>query len=591
MHNDRVGRWGAVLLAFTLLAAACTSGDDDATPTTAAPATTQAPVIVEPGLTTTTEAGATPTTAAPTTTAAPQESMLLSGREGTVIIGKSMFGDTTFDPATAFAELHVLVFGAVYNHLVSFAETPDGYDYTTLVPELATAWTPNDTATSWTFTMDPNARFHDGATVTSEDVRWSFQRFINKQGPPSYQAGNIASIETPDAATVVFNLTNPDAEFAELTTSNNLVVMNSALVIANGGTDAADADVTDTAEQWLTENSAGSGPFRMDVSDPGTRLELARVDDYWGGPPATMERIIFTDIPEASSRIAALSQGDIDLVWTVPPHQALGLPAEDYTVLQANTNHWYYVAFTANPDNNAFIANPMVQSALKLAIDYEGLQGLCPGFPAERVFGLAPVRLGGIDAGIDQDVDGAKALLAEAGFPDGYTGDDTIKFQTFHWTGFCPNFGDVVQKIALDWRAIGVNTEVQIQDAGVFFTNFRAGDIDVVVSDWFPEYPSAINSAAVSFPGGLLAGRASWDDNSAGWPNYDEMKALADQLASSVDPVERLSLLNEIETLGLDSSPIHLLTEVPEWYPHVSSLTGVYYHAIYRFEPYRMGRS
>ena len=306
-------------------------------------------------------------------------------------------------------------------------------------------------------------------------------------------------------------------------------------------------------------------------------------------------------------------------MWTVPPHQALGL-GDGFTTLQANTNHWYYIAFTANPDNNEFIANPMVQRALKLAIDYEGLQGLCPGFPSGRVYGLAPIRLGGIAAGIEQDVDAAKArspwsrpvaapsstlptsgyLLADAGFPDGYTGDDTILFQTFHWTGFCPNFGDVVQKIALDWRAIGVNTEVQIQDAGVFFTNFRAGDIDIVVSDWFPEYPSAINSAAVSFPGGLLAGRASWDDNSAGWPNYDEMKALADQLTASVDPAERLSLLNQIETLGLESSPIHLcgrfrlirlLVEVPEWYPHSADLTGVFYHAIYRFEPYRMGRS
>jgi peptide/nickel transport system substrate-binding protein len=579
MSNHRVSRWGAVLVAFALLAAAC-GDNDDAAPTTAAP-TTAAP--------TTTTAAPTTTTAAPTTTtAAPGP---LSGREGTVVVGKGMNADLTFDPATAFAELFVTVFGAVYNHLVSFAETPDGYDYSTLVPELATSWVSNDTATSWTFTLDPNARFHDGVPVTSEDVRWSFQRFINKQGPPSYQAGNIASIDTPDAQTVVFNLTDPDAEFAMLTTSANLVVMNSALVIANGGTDAEDADVTDTAEQWLTENSAGSGPFRMDVSDPGTRLELVRVDDYWGGPPATMERIIFTNIPEASSRVAALAQGDVDLVWTVPPHHALGLSAEDYTVLQANTNHWYYLAFTANPDNNSFIANPKVQQALKLAIDYEGLQNLCPGFPSLRAYGLAPVRLGGIDAGIEQDVPRALELLAEAGFPDGYTGDDTILFQTFHWTGFCPNFGDIVQKIALDWRAIDVNTEIQIQDAGVFFTNFRAADIDIVVSDWFPEYPSAINSAAVSFPGGLLTGRAGWDDNSDGWPGYDEMAALADDLKASVDQAERLDLLNQIETLSLESSPIHLLVEVPEWYPHVSSLTGVIYHAIHRFEPYRMGRS
>ncbi len=598
MPTLRTGRWLAVLLSLAVIAAAC--GSDDTTETTRPPtATTAAEVttattITEVGTTTTTAvaAGATTTAAATTTTQAPAGP--LTGREGTLIVGKQMFGDTTFDPATAFAELYVTVLGSVYNHLTQWVETADGYDYQKLAPELATEWSSNADATQWTFVLDPNARFHDGAQVTSEDVRWSFMRFKNKQGPPSYQAANIESVEAPDPQTVVINLSDPDAEFPGLMTAAAFAVLNSALVEANGGSAGEDAAETDTAEEWLTVNSAGSGPFIMDFSDPGVRLDLVRVDDYWGGPSAAMERIIFTDIPEAQSRIDALGRGDIDLAWTVIPHQAASL-GENYTILQANTNHWYYVAFTADPANNEFVANPTVQKALKLAIDYDGLQRLCPGFPALRAYGLAPVRLGGISSGYERDLDQAKALLAEAGYPDGYNSDTPgykpIRLQTFQWTGFCPIFGDVVQKLAQDWKDIGVVTDVQIRDAGVFFTDFRNGDLDINVSDWFPEFPSAVSSASVSFPGGVLSGRARWDDNGAGWPNYAEIKALGEATLAAVDPDERIRLLNETETLSLESSPIHLLTEVPEWYPHVNSLTGVYYHAVYRFEPYRMGRA
>ena len=608
MLMSRTIRWPAALAAVALLAAAC-GGDGAGTTqpaaTAAAPATeaTTASTVAEVGTTTTAEAAPDTTAAAApetTTTAAAAPAGPLTGREGTVIIGKRMASDTTFDPAVAFEELYVTVLGSVYNHLVSWAETADGYDYQTLEPELATEWSSNAEATQWTFTLDPGARFHDGSPVTSEDVRWSFMRFKNKAGPPSYQAANIKGVTAPDDQTVVIDLDAPDAEFPGLMTAAAFAVLNSDLAAANGGTAGEDAAETDTAEDWLTLNSAGSGPFRIAASDPGVRLELERVEDYWGGPPAAVERVIFTNIPEAQSRIDALSRGDIDLAWTVIPHQAAPL-GDGFTILQANTNHWYYVAFTTDPANHPFIADPMVQKALKLAIDYDGLQQLCPGFPALRAYGLAPMRLGGITSGYERDLDAARALLAEAGYPDGYgpstDGYQQIRLQTFQWTGFCPLFGDVVQKLAQDWRDIDVITDVQIRDAGIFFTDFRNGDLDINVSDWFPEFPSAVSSASVSFPGGVVAGRARWGPDTPGreswqgWPNYEEIKALGEATLAAVDMEERIRLLNETERLSLESNPVHLLTEVPEWYPHTNSLTGVYYHAVYRFEPYRMGRS
>ncbi len=607
MSVYRRGRWPTLLIALAILASACGSDEpEEATPATTATTSAEAPeettatTVVEVGTTTTTEAATatdesedvTTTTAAPTTTTTEAMAEPLTGRPATVVIGKKMDSDTKFDPARAFEELYVLVLGSVYDTLVQWAPTEDGYDYQKLVPELATDWSSNEDATRWTFTLDPDARFHDGTTVESEDVAFSFMRLKNVAGTPSYQAGNVVSADTPDAQTVVFTLENGDPEFPALTTAAAFSVLNSELVRTNGGSAGEDAAETDTAEEWLALNSAGSGPFTFDLSDPGKRLEIVRVDDYWGGPAAAMERVIFVNIPEAQSRIDALSRGDIDLAWTVIPHQAASL-GEDFTILQANTNHWYYVMFTTDPDNNAFVANPTVQKALKYAIDYDGLQRLCPGYTANRVYGLAPMRLGGITDGYERDLDKARELLAEAGYPDGYDDpENPIRLQTFQWSGFCPGFGDVAQKLAADFADIGVKTEVQIRDVGVFFTDFRKGDLDINVSDWFPEYPSAMNSAQVSFADGFLNWQRSlWPDNAEGWPLYDEIKAAGDAALASVDPAERMSLLNDVERMSLDANPTHLVVEIPEWYPHVNTLTGVYYHAVYRFEPYRMGRS
>lgn len=604
MSRYRAGRWPALLLALAMFAMACGSDEpEEAAPATTPAATvaeepeeTTATTVVEVGTTTTTEASAdtTATTTAPTTTTteAMAEPEPLTGRAATVVIGKKMDSDTKFDPARAFEELYVLVLGSVYDTLAQWATTETGYDYQKLVPELATEWSSNEDATRWTFTLDPNARFHDGSSVTSEDVAFSFMRLKNVAGAPSYQAANIVSVDTPDPQTIVFNLESADPEFPALTTAAAFSVLNSEMVQANGGSAGEDAAETDAAEEWLALNSAGSGPFTFDFSDPGKRLEIVRVDDYWGGPPAVMERVIFVNIPEAQSRIDALARGDIDLAWTVIPHQAASL-GEDFTILQANTNHWYYVMFTTDPDNNAFVANPTVQKALKYAIDYDGLQRLCPGYTANRVYGLAPMRLGGITDGYERDLDKARELLAEAGYPEGYDDpENPIRLQTFQWSGFCPGFGDVAQKLAADFADIGVKTEVQIRDVGVFFTDFRKGDLDINVSDWFPEYPSAMNSAQVSFADGFLSWQRSlWPDNSEGWPLYQETLDAGHAALAAIDPEERIRLLNETERLSLESNPTHLMVEIPEWYPHVNTLTGVYYHAVYRFEPYRMGRS
>ena len=237
-------------------AAPATAAPATAAPATAAPATaapaTAAPATAAPA--TGAPATAAPATAAPAT-AAPATSAPLSGRAASLVVGREMRPNDTFDPARAYQELYVVVLGNTYQRLVRFMNTPEGIDQSQFEGELATSWTVSPDGLVYTFTLNPDARFASGSPVTAEDVRWSYQRFINIKGAPAFLAGSIQTLEAPDPATVVITLKQPDLTFLGFLTQPNFGVLEAAVVKQQGGTDAADADKTDTAEQWLTSNS------------------------------------------------------------------------------------------------------------------------------------------------------------------------------------------------------------------------------------------------------------------------------------------------------------------------------------------------
>jgi len=506
---------------------------------------------------------------------------------GSIVVAKDMASDLSFDPARAFEELYQPLFGNVYQHLVGWAPAKGGYDYSKVVPQLATEWEGSKDAKTWTFTLDPDAKFASGNAVTGEDVAWSYRRFINVQGPPSHIAADIADVTSPDPATVVFELKNPNPNFPAVTTTPNLVVLDSKLVKENGGTDADDASKTDTAEQWLTTNSAGSGPYQIDSFEPGQKLVLKRVEDWWGGDPAPLAQVVFTNIPDASARVTAIQRGDIDIAWTVVPQQADELADNpDVSVLEADPNHWYYMSMNGDPKINAFTADPKVREALRYATDWDGLANLCAGNPVQPVFGLAPVSLGGGGEEVrpGQDLEKAKQLLAEAGYPDGY--DGPLRLQTFQWSGFCPLFSDIVQKLASDWAKVGVKADVKVRNYDSWITDFRKGDFDVNISDWLADYPSAVNAAGAALPGGALAERTQWK----GQGGYAEMERVTKELAGTTSTSGQEELLHEAERMNWQLGTTTYLIQIPDYYPYRADLAGVAFHAQYRFDFYNMAR-
>lgn len=526
--------------------------------------------------------------------AAADASEPLSGRDATVILGKNMTVDLGMDPARAFEELDFLVLGAAYSRLVKFPTMPDGtLDFSTLEGDLAEDFSMSEDAKTFTFTIKDDATFASGNKVTSEDVRFSYERLKNVQGVPAFLAAGIEAIEAPDESTVVITLTDPNPGFLKQLTGANFAVLDSEVVKANGGSDAADASTSDTAEAFLSSESAGSGPFKMVSYDREQRLVLQRVDDYWAGPPAEIEQFIVQHMPEPDLQAAALERGDIDITWNLigQPDLIDRLAGAGFVLEKKPTMEWYTLFFTADPANSEAIANEKVQLALKLAIDYEGLKQVCP--VGSTRMGPAPEFIGGLPESelLTEDLDRARALLEEAGYADGFD----VTHTGFRIGGVCPTHEALATKIAADWDRIGVRSTLDFREFEQAWTQIQSGDTQVSYAGWIADYPDPANYTQYALPVTSLADFARFGIggpavDSPNFPSFDQLVTAGEQMNAELDDAKRLELVRQAEHLALEASAVYPILVLDTAVMATPSLDGFNYNLLYKFDPYQFGR-
>jgi peptide/nickel transport system substrate-binding protein len=192
---------------------------------------------------------------------------------------------------------------SVYEGLVAYAANS-----TQIIPALATSWDTSSDGLTYTFHLRPNVKFHDGTTMTANDVKVSFQRrtALGSVSAPGYMLASVASYDTPDPMTFVIHMSAPVAPFLDyLAAPYGPKVSSSATLAAHAG---ADMDQT-----WLKTHDAGTGPFTMTDFVPGDHYTLTAFPDWWYGKPA-VSQIHISILPDISTQQVELQSGQLQMI-------------------------------------------------------------------------------------------------------------------------------------------------------------------------------------------------------------------------------------------------------------------------------------
>jgi peptide/nickel transport system substrate-binding protein len=366
----------------------------------------------------------------------------------------------SLDPSRAWCDTCQIYDSAVYEQLTTLDK-----DMKT-VPLLAESWTSNKEMTEFTFKLNTAAKFSDGSPVEAKDVKWSFERLKNLKAGAAFFTDTIASVEAPDAKTVVVKLNIANSEFTQMVAAPSMAIINSDVVAEHGGLADATAAEQDKAEEWLLANSAGSGAFILEKYEPNAELRLKRNDAYWR-EKAPAPAVVFRQVKDAVAQAQLLQSGSADIAMQIDPDTAKSLEGSNVKVEKATSFNFLYIALSPGAKGLKVKLTPEVREAISLAIDRQGLIDVTLGGAGKPMAAAIPLGFPGGDGHEipAYDPDKAKALLAKAGLADGFTLESTYPGMNVYGV----DLSVMMQKIQQDLSKVGIKVEL----TPVPFANWR----------------------------------------------------------------------------------------------------------------------
>jgi peptide/nickel transport system substrate-binding protein len=352
-------------------------------------------------------------------------------------------------------------------------------------------------------------------------------------------------------------------------------VINSDVAIEQGANADPDADATDTAEPWFLENSAGSGPFTLATYRPNDELRLARNDSYWGDPPAFSE-VVIRQTKDAVSQAQLLESGGADIAMQIDPDTAKSISSDEVTVKMVPSFNFVYVALSPGALGNQVPLTKEVRQAFGYALDYEGIIDFTLGGEGDLQASPIPNGFPGTD-GLPlpaQDVEKAKALLAEAGVGDGFTLDAIYPNVNVYGV----DFSTMMQKVQQDLAKVGIETTLQPVTFSVWRDHISGDGIPLTAVYYAPDYFGSGQYAQYF----AMTGDTSWSKRAGTGRdpsviNPNEADLLAKALASGGE--EQVKLYHELAQQMIDDRIIFPLASPKLVLAHRSDIEGVRYSA------------
>jgi peptide/nickel transport system substrate-binding protein len=428
-----------------------------------------------------------------------------------------------------------------------------------LIPGLALSWRAVD-PTTWEFKLRRNVKFHDGSPFNAEDVIFSLERAAKlPNGQYASFVQNITEKIIVDPYTVRFKTARPYAMVPP--------DLNSIFIISKETATGVSSDDFNAGK-----GMAGTGPFKFARFARGDRVELARNESYWGTRPH-WDKVTFRIMPTDPARIAALLAGDVDMIEAIPTADLARLKSnKSYSLAQKvswrtiffHMDQWRDASpFVTGKDGKPLAKNPLkdrnVRLALSKAINRNAIvQRVMEGaaIPASNI--VSPPVFGHVSDMKPEayDPEGAKKLLAQAGYPDGF--GITLHAPNNRY----PNDEQITQAVAQMLAKVGVQAKVEAMPVNVYLPKARNGDYSFAMLGWGSFSGDLALRALLASPI-PEKGFGSWN-----WSRYSNPKVdkLLEDGFATVDVRKREAMAREAAGLALrDVGVIPIHHQLASW--------------------------
>ena len=454
----------------------------------------------------------------------------------------------TLDPAIGYDWQNWSMIKSLFDGLMDYVPGT-----TELRPGLAESYEISDDGKTFTFTLRPGVKFHNGREMTAEDVKYSLDR-VTTPATQSPGAGFFASIagfdaisdgsadtlsgvEVVDPATVRITLSRPDATFL------HVMALNFASIVPKEAVDEYGSD--------FGKHPVGTGAFKLDEWTIGQRLVFAKNEDFWREGVPYLDGVTFEVGQEPIVALLRLQQGEVDVPGDgIPPakfQEVMGDPAQAARVVEGGQLHTGYITLNVGI---APLDKLEVREAINMAINKERITQIINGRAVPATQPLPPSMPGyteGYD-GYAYDPEGAKAKLAEAGLADGFTTE-------LYVMNTDPN-PRIAQAIQQDLKAIGVTAEIRSLAQANVIEAGGAGQAPMIWSGgmaWIADFPDPSN-----FYGPILgcagAGEGGWNWSKFCDEGIDAMATDADSMTDPSAP-ERLKMWSDVYMKVMEEAP------------------------------------
>jgi glutathione transport system substrate-binding protein len=414
--------------------------------------------------------------------------------------------------------------------------------------ELAESYDVSDDHLTYTFTLR-DAKFHNGDPVTAEDVKFTFERILDPANGATFinELSVIESISTEGDKKVIFKLKEPYAPFVHYLALPESVIVQKSWVEA--GHD-------------FNEEPNGAGPFKYVKWTKGQDYVVAKFEDYYKEGKPQLDEIRFVFYPDDNTRVNAIRAGDVDIIDYVPWKDA-GLIEADGN-LKLDSQGGPYMALQFNTKFEPF-SNPKVRQALAYAIDRSAVINTAFNGRGEPIWGMAiPEGYLGYNEKyanyFEHDIEKAKQLLAEAGYPNGFKARLLATSQySFHQ--------NTAVAVAAELEKIGIEVELDLPDWATRINKNMEGDYDFLVvgtsgditdADWLSNF--------------YLSGEVRLN-NSAYFGDAEIDRLLAEG-RRELDEAKRQQIYEQLSARAMELSPFVYLSWREQSFGMKSNLQG-----------------